>query len=234
MFSFSKSFVRSFCVRSVLLLNGELNQILLAPVDARPDSFIKEHERRLENGIRRSNSGRHGQVLGNENGHREGVANGEETPDQGLGQGPAGRISTLFASRLALVHQSLPNEHGKGLAEEIRPDHLQRLADAARELERRDKRHAPGHDTPAERLDGGPDGGLLEGAAHGRFRHLLARNVLGLFPLELLQRRLVLRQPRGRVLVPLAEGGLLLFEFPHDGVGVAAAAAAAGRKQLGQ
>ena len=148
-------------------LDEEINVVLLAPLDLGPNTLVDEHEGRLEDGIAAGNLGGDAEVLGNEQTGREGVADGEQAPDEGLGQGPAGVVGAGLASGLALVHEPLADEHGGGLGEEVGADDGEGDLDAAGELEGGDEGDAAGDDAPHEGLDGRPGGGLGEVGALG-------------------------------------------------------------------
>ena len=150
-----------------LFLDEEINVVLLAPLDLGPNTLVDEHEGRLEDGITAGNLGGDAEVLGNEQTGREGVADGEEAPDEGLGQGPAGIVGAGLAAGLTLVHEALADEHGGGLGEEVGPDDGEGDLDAAGEFEGGDEGDAAGDDAPHEGLDGRAGGGFGEVGALG-------------------------------------------------------------------
>lgn len=122
-------------------LDGEFNQVLLAPLDSCPYSFIRKHQGSLENRVGTSNFGCNAEVLGNKTSYRQSVANGKETPEKSLGKRPSCIVGTRLSSRLRLVHDTFSNKHGEGLAKEIRSDNGKGCRDGPRETEGRHESH---------------------------------------------------------------------------------------------
>ena len=167
-----------------LFLDEEIDLVLLAPLDLGPNPLVDEHEARLEDGVGSGNLGGDAQVLGNEQAGREGVADGEEAPDEGLGQAAAGVVGAGLPAGLALVHEALADEHGGGLGEEVGPDDGEGDLDAAGEFEGGDEGDGSGDDAPHEGLDGRPGGGFREVGPIGHLAEGQAVEIIVLLLLE--------------------------------------------------
>merc|ERR1719253_2530819 len=72
--------------------DGELDQVLLPPLDLSPHPLVPEHQPRLEEGVGPRDLARHLQVLRDEVAHRQRVGDGERPPQEGFGEGASGAV----------------------------------------------------------------------------------------------------------------------------------------------
>lgn len=193
-------------------LDVEFHIVFLSPVNLGPDSFVEEHESSLEDGIGSSDFGSNANVLGDENGHRQSVANGKETPDEGLDQRTTGGVLTSLSSSTGLVHETFSDEHCERLAEEIASNNRKCCGIGSGESKRCDKCHGTGNDTPHECLDSRSKSGFGEYSALWGLCQFAAIQIFLLLRLQHGKTRLQFAQLRHGLGSLFVQLGLLLFQ----------------------